>query len=131
MARERLISYGLWALGGAASSFTILGAMSIGIFILPIAIAIIVFAASRRPRWPEILGLLPGVAAPILWIGVVQWRRCATAGIHMQVSNGGMIIRGHSCPSSFDPQAWLLTGMAIALIGAAAYAFALRSARAR
>jgi hypothetical protein len=117
----------LWVLGGATSAFAILAAMSIGVLVLPIAIAIIVFAALRRPRWPEILGLLPGAAAPVVLIAFLHRRRCASAGVHVQFANDAMVIRGHSCLTSFDHQTWMLTGIVIALTGIAAYTFLRRA----
>jgi hypothetical protein len=130
MSRSRWISYGLWVSAGASTVFSILGAMSIGVLILPLAVALIVLAAWKPPRWPEILGLLPGTAAPVLFVGVVRYgRRCTPTWGTPQFSDGVMTIRGGSCFSSFDYQSWLLAGAAMIAIGAAAYALARRSSR--
>jgi hypothetical protein len=130
MSRSRWISYGLWVSAGASTVFSILGAMSIGVLILPLAIALLVLAAWKPPRWPEILGLLPGAAAPVLFVGFGRYlRRCTPTWGTPQFSDGAITIRGGSCFSSFDYQSWLLTGLAMIAVGAAAYALARRSSR--
>jgi hypothetical protein len=60
-----------WALVGMLWGFTALAMMSIGIFILPIAIAATVLVARRFAIWPDILGL---ASAPAFAMGFLAWR---------------------------------------------------------
>ena len=64
---------GLWALTGTAWVVTFLGMFSIGIFVLPIAIELLVTAivlTSRRPGgWPSMAGLGVALAAGLVWLG--------------------------------------------------------------
>jgi hypothetical protein len=61
----------LWALVGVFWGFTALAMMSIGIFMLPVAIGATVLAAWRVAIWPEILGL---ASAPAFAMGFLAWR---------------------------------------------------------
>src|SRR5688500_4235174 len=58
-----------WALAFGLLTLTVLGIMSIGIFILPFAAIALVFVARRHRAWPEaVLGAPLGVATVLLWI---------------------------------------------------------------
>ena len=64
---SRRAAFALWALAGALWSLTVLGMLSIGIYVLPFAIAATVLALRRGPGRPA-AGLLAGLALPLLWV---------------------------------------------------------------
>ena len=60
-----------WALIGALWSFAFLSMASIGMFVVPVAAAVTIAAATRGPA-PELLGLLAGAGALVLTIGAIN-----------------------------------------------------------
>jgi hypothetical protein len=63
----------LWGLVGGLYALACLAMMSIGIYILPIAIVTTIVATRTLRVWPEILGLAVGAPAAIMWIAVRAW----------------------------------------------------------
>lgn len=67
--------FGLWALTGSAFVLSFLGMFSIGIFVLPFAVALLVWAivlTVRRPEsWPSIAGLGLALALGLVWFGTI------------------------------------------------------------
>jgi hypothetical protein len=124
--KESLSRYGLWLLAGASTCFAVLGAMSIGVLILPIAILLVVLAARRRPRWPAVLGLVPGLALPALVVSFLHWRRCRAPQPNVQFTDGGLVIRYGGCLETLGNPALLLILIGVALAGIIAYGFASR-----
>jgi len=88
-----------WVLAGALSALALVSALSIGIFILPLAVVAIVLIARRSPRGPELLGLVTGAGV----LGIVVW----------------VLSRGE-----WDATRWLVGGLALAAAGVVAYAAA-------
>ena len=71
--------FALWALVGCLYGLVYLGILSIGMFILPIAIVATIAAARRCKVWPEILGMMLGPAAAMMRLGALNsgFRACA------------------------------------------------------
>ena len=120
---------GLWALLGAFYGFVYLAMMSIGIFILPIAIVATIIAARKLRLWPEILGMVIAPAAVMLRLASMNWGfpRCAPGeSSHMSLSSSGSgsvtdgtyseVTRFEGCVGLNAP---LLLWISIALIAAA------------
>jgi hypothetical protein len=66
----------LWALVGVLWGFTALAMMSIGIFLVPVAVGATVLVARRASIWPDILGL---ASAPAFAMGFLAWRFWSSA----------------------------------------------------
>jgi hypothetical protein len=124
--KEELSRYGLWLLAGATSCLAVLGAMSIGVLILPIAIALVVLAARRRPRWPAVLGLAPGLALPALVISFLHWRRCYSPQPNVRLTDGALVIRYGGCLEPLGNPTLLLILTGVAVAGVIAYGVACR-----
>ena len=66
---------GLWALTGLAGAVTVLGLLSIGLLVAPLALGLLVVATvltARHPAlWPCVVGVATGPAAALVWLGVV------------------------------------------------------------
>ena len=58
---------------GGLYALAFLGMMSIGIYILVIAIVTTILVARRSRVWPEIIGLATSPAAAMLWIAFRAW----------------------------------------------------------
>jgi hypothetical protein len=54
--------FAAWALAGAVFAFSLATGFSIGLLILPVAAIVLLWVASRAPRWHEASGFLLGVA---------------------------------------------------------------------
>jgi hypothetical protein len=93
----------LWALAGGLLTFSVVGAASIGLFVLPLALAAIWFAFRAGRVWPEALGTLAGAAAVCFLIGYLQ-----------------------SEPGGFDSLPWFVAGCVLAPTGMVGYALLAR-----
>jgi hypothetical protein len=89
----------LWALAGALLAFSVVGAASIGLFVLPFAVIAFVFAARAMRNRAELLGLLAGAATICLLIGLIQ------------LGGGGL-----------DPRPWFAAGGVLGLVGVGGFA---------
>jgi hypothetical protein len=93
----------LWALAGALLAFAVVGAASVGLFVLPFAVIAFVFAARAMRNRAELLGVLAGVAAICLLIGLIQ------------LGGGGL-----------DPRPWFGAALVLGLLGVGGFALAGR-----
>jgi hypothetical protein len=94
-----------WSLAGAALTFSFLTGLSIGLFVLPLALVLLWLVLRASPRWAESFGLFEGVGLLLL---VVSY-----------LNRGG------------DPHSWLYAGLMTSALAAIAYPLARRvSARA-
>jgi len=80
----------MWALVGMFWGFTALAMMSIGIFLLPVAVGATVLVARRVAIWPDILGL---ASAPAFAMGFLAWRfwsnaKCGVSDSAIAISAG-------------------------------------------
>lgn len=95
--------------------------LSVGLFVLPVAVAVLWGVALRAPLWPESLGVLAGIAVLCLTVGVLNTPGIACSAIEasrQRASCGGL-----------DPAPWLLAGVVLAVVSVAAYAAGSRKAR--
>jgi len=103
----------------ALVTLTFLGAMSIGVFILPFAGAALIFAVRMKRAWPEALsGGLLGIGAVALWIGLGNLGSSPCLPEHriMRLSPG----ESFSCGGR-DPIPWLATGLVLATVSIVGY----------
>jgi len=61
----------VWIAAGFLVSFSLITGLSIGLFILPIAAAVLIWAARRAPHLPEALGFVAGIVATALLVAVL------------------------------------------------------------
>ena len=94
--------FAAWAGAGSLAVFAALTGFSIGVFILPFALAALVLAARATRAWPELLGIVEGVAANALLLVLLD--------------DGG------------TRTAFLVTALVLLPLGLAAYAVATRAA---
>jgi hypothetical protein len=111
-----------WAGAFAIATLALLGMASIGMLIVPIAMAAAVVAARRNRMWPEsFFGGLVGVAAMILIVGLSNLGStpCPDGpSVSVLMPGQTQIMR---CGGS-DPTAWLAVGGTLAAAGLAGYA---------
>ena len=116
--------FAAWAAIGAVLALSVLGAASIGLFVFPLALLGLCLVATRVRAWPEMAGVLEGVATLNLFVGIanVGSTPCPAAGSGT-VQRAGGVPSGSSC-GGFDPLPWLLVGLALAVIGLLTYVVA-------
>ncbi len=116
--------FGAWGAIGALLAVSLLGAASIGLFVFPLALLGLWLVATRVRAWPEMAGVLEGVAALSLFVGIANLGStpCPAAGSGT-LKRGGGVPSGSSC-GGFDPLPWLLVGLALAVIGLFSYVVA-------
>ncbi len=118
--------FALWALTGLALVVTVLGILSIGIFVAPFAIALLVWAivlTTRRPdNWPAVAGLGLALAVGFVWFGVFMGTGSPSSGSCSSSPSGVETCTSGGQP--YDPGAfrtreaapWLAAGGSIALL---------------
>ena len=109
--------FGAWAAIGALLALSLLGDASIGLFVFPLALLGLWLVGSRVRAWPEMAGVLEGVAALNLFVGIANLGStpCPAAGSGT-VQRGGGPASASSC-GGFDPLPWLVVAVALAVIG--------------
>jgi len=114
-----------WALVGALLGFSVLGAASIGLFVLPAALLALAVTVWTVRVWPEIAGMLVGAGALSLFVGLVNLGStpCPSSGSGSVRVGGGTGITSFSC-GGLDPSPWLLAALGLSAAGFAFYALA-------
>lgn len=99
----------------------------VGLLALPLAVAAFAYMATRRPAWPEVLGLLPGAA---VFTAYVAYRNrshqpCGTM-------SSGVITAGEdvSC-GGISPEPWIAATALLLVVAVVAYAGTLAAERRR
>jgi hypothetical protein len=114
--------FAAWAFVGALFSLSLLGAASIGLFIMPVAVLALLMVARTVQTWPEVAGLLEGMASMALFVGITNLGStpCPETG-------SGTVGPGEAATTScggWDPSPWILVGLALAAVGLAVYVLA-------
>lgn len=97
-----------WVIAGAGFVFSFLAILSIGIFILPIAVLACVYAAVRS-QGRGLRLLLTGAGLPVLWIA---WLNRHGPGDYCITTAHSM-----SCEEMWNPWPWLACGVAPIVVG--------------
>lgn len=101
---------------GAALAVGLLGALTIGIFVLPLAVALTVFLAIRHPE--ALIGAISGLGLPLLYVAYLNRDGPGT----VCVTSAG----GTSCTDEWAPLPWALAGLALVAVGTVVFATAVR-----
>jgi hypothetical protein len=110
--------FGAWLAVGAALTLSFLTGFSIGLFVLPFALALLVVVVRRSPHLPEAAGFVSGVGVVLLLVAFLNrdYEPCPANGI-LRLQPGE---QSASC-GGFDPHPWLYLGIAVTAAGAVAY----------
>jgi hypothetical protein len=102
-----------WFVVAAAFAVGLLGAFTIGIVALPVAIGLIVLLATRRHDSAARAGALSGFGLPLLYVGYLNR---GGPGTVCSVSPSGT-----SCTDEWAPLPWLIAGAAMLVGGVVAF----------
>jgi hypothetical protein len=94
---------------GAAYMFGFLGALSIGIFVLPVALLATWYLVRRNSSVRTMTGILSGIGLPLLYVALLNR------------DGPGMVCDGQNCGQQWSPWPWLIAGLLFVLLGLAAY----------
>lgn len=103
-------SFFAWSIVGAALSFSVLGAMTIGLFVFPFAIAGLVALLKWGGNRKNSVGLISGVGLPLLYIAYIN--RSGPGMICNTFGNGGQ-----RCDEEMSPWPWLIIGTVLVVAG--------------
>lgn len=132
---------GLWTLTGLAWVLTFMGMFSIGIFVLPVAVGLLVLSIVRtlqRPGWwPAMAGLGVALSVGVAWLG---WTLASAGPSQLSCSgssdgptvctSGGKVIDPDAVDWAVATPSFVMAGV-IALVSVVGYALlAARSTRA-
>lgn len=117
--RSGWLWFSAWVLVGATYGVALVGALTIGLYVLPIAIALTALSAKARPSSSTLSGLLPGLGLPFLFIAFLN-----RSGPGTSCTQTGT---GQECTDLYSP--WLPLTIAIVLVaaGLVIYRAAVRS----
>jgi hypothetical protein len=115
-----------WSLAGGLLVFSVLAGLSIGLFVLPFAVAAVFLVAYHASGWPEAIGVVAGAGAVCLLIAFLSrdHQPCPESGVLPGFNSEGAFVS--EC-GGFDPMPWLIAG--IALVGVSVFAHVLVRAR--
>lgn len=107
--RRPWLTFTLWMIAGAGYAMALLGALSVGLWILVLSIVATTAAVKRRDGARPTLGLISGLGLPLIY---VAWRNRSGPG-NVCTTHGG----GTTCIEEWAPWPWLVVGLML-LIGA-------------
>ena len=112
-----------WSLAFALLALVALSALTIGVFLLPVAVAAFVAVGVRNRAWPYLpFGLCIGVSALVTTVGLMHLRYvpCEMGRvIGAAVTSPGVRAAGRGSCGGLDGRLWLAVGAALALVGVA------------
>jgi hypothetical protein len=81
--------FGAWCAAGGLFTFSLLAGFSIGLFVLPLAAALLLYVAARAPHFAESLGFVAGLGAVVLAVDLVA----GLAGVAVGVAGYALVAR--------------------------------------
>jgi hypothetical protein len=120
--RNYLIS---WMLVGGSYAMVVVGAFTIGIFFIPIAICASVFLIRKQSSRQAIPGLFGGLALPLFYVAYLNR---SGPGIVCTTTRNDFGV-DQSCIQEWSPWLWLISGLVLLGVGAAIFIITLRSSK--
>jgi hypothetical protein len=118
--------FGAWAVAGALVVFAFLTGFSIGLLVLPFALAAVWLVASRSPSRSSAFGLVSGAGliCLVVWVLNRDYVPCPANGMlsSEDIPPGETSI---GC-GGLDPQPWLVAAIVLILAGVGAFVLAHR-----
>ncbi|HEX7405290.1 MAG TPA: hypothetical protein VF307_05135 [Candidatus Nanopelagicaceae bacterium] len=102
-------SFLAWPIIGAALSLSVLGAMTIGIFVLPFAIAGLLALRKWGGNQKSSVGLISGAGLPVLYVAYLN--RQGPGMVCITYKSGG------SCTEEWSPWPFLFVGTILFVLG--------------
>lgn len=101
--------FGLWAVAGGAAALGILTLLTIGVFVLPAALALGAVLALRGRRQQAGPGILAGLGVPLLYVGYLNRGGPGTVCT--------ALAGGTECTQETSPWLWVAAGLLLVIAG--------------
>jgi len=105
--------FAAWLIIGAGYALGLLGAASIGLFVLPLAVAATIVAARRQHAGSGLPGLISGLGIPLVYVAYLN--RAGPGTVCTTVSGG------QDCTDEWSPWPWLAAAVILLGLGLAAF----------
>jgi hypothetical protein len=105
--------FAAWMLVGGLYQFSMLGMMTIGLFVLPIPILATVLLVRVHAGGRSALGLVAGLSFPLFYVSFLNHDG---PGMICSAIEGGT-----ACTEEMSPWPWLVAGVAFLALGTAAF----------
>ncbi|MFE2582148.1 hypothetical protein [Streptomyces sp. NPDC059378] len=99
----------VWFVVGALGSLGLLTVLTVGLYLLPVAVAAGALLAVRRGSSAGLPGLVSGLGVPLLYVAFLN--RDGPGNVCTTTASG------QSCVDEFDPWPWLAAGTVLFLAG--------------
>ncbi len=123
ISRRSWVSFLAWVLVGSAFAMVFLGAFTIGIFFLPVAIIATVLLTRRPLSRRGLPGLLGGIGLPLFYVAYLN--RDGPGMVCTQTRNAFGV--GQSCSQEWSPWLWLSAGMLLFIASVVVFMVTWRS----
>lgn len=108
-ARARLPSFVAWVAVGAGYAFGVLAILSIGVFVLSVAVVATIVLVSRPLGRAGVAGLVSGLGLPLLYVAFLNRAGPGTVCTATATSR--------TCSDEWNPWTWLVVGIAFLVLG--------------
>lgn len=98
-----------WFAVGALGSLGVLTVLSVGVYLLPVALLAAALVATRRNAAAGLPGLVSGLGAPLLYVAFLN--RGGPGTVCTTTTTG------QSCVDEYNPWLWLAAGVLLLLAG--------------
>jgi hypothetical protein len=105
--------FAAWLIIGAGYALSLLGAASIGLFVLPLPVFATILLA-RRHASSGLPGLISGLGIPLLYVAYLN--RAGPGTICTTITGGGQ-----DCTDEWSPWPWLAAAVILLALGLAAF----------
>ena len=114
--------FAAWAVAGFLLALGVQAITSFGIYVLTAGLVVALIVAIRRPRWPDVLGIVVGTGVAMLWPVWILWGvpRCPPI---MPILQAG---QSYTC-TVINIQRWATSGIAVMVTGLIAHRLACRT----
>lgn len=115
--------FAAWSLAAALTTFSFLTGFTVGLFVLPLAAAAVLWVAGRSPHLREGIGAVAGVGAVLLLAALLN-RDYEPCPKELSLPAGAPPGASVSC-GGYDPAPWFVAGLALSGCALLAYGVAL------
>jgi hypothetical protein len=112
--RLRWAWFAAWLIIGAGYALSLLGAASIGLFVLPLPVLATILIARRQHAGSGLPGLISGLGIPLLYVAYLN--RAGPGTICTTITGGGQ-----DCSDEWSPWPWLAAAVILLGLGLAAF----------
>jgi len=112
--RSDWLWFGVWLAIGALVAFAVVGAMTIGVLLAPVAVVVCVVAARSRRTRVGLPGLVSGLAVPLMYVAFLNHDGPGTVCTVTTASR--------ACTDELNPWPWLIVAAIVWVAGLAMFA---------